>query len=248
MVIVDERVGSKDLAEPLMEMGLDVEVMALPFSDICFEGRGDNDVPVFVGVELKKLPDLISSLRSGRLSGHQLPGLLGTFDFHFLLVEGTWRPDAKGRITTPRRYSQWSTLPGMNVAEMEKRVLTLELMGGLRVRHTGSRPVTLHFIANLYRWFNDQSMDRHTSHLTPHTAHGFLPLSDFRQTVMRLPGIGMKASKAVEDYFNANLQDAVNATVADWAEILTVDKQGRPKRLGTKTAQRIVNFCRGIKS
>ena len=38
-----------------------------------------------------KLPDLVSSLRTGRLSGHQLPGLVSSFDFSYLLVEGTWR-------------------------------------------------------------------------------------------------------------------------------------------------------------
>jgi ERCC4-type nuclease len=136
----------------------------------------------------------------------------------------------------------------MNISEMEKRLLTLELMGGMRVRHTSSRDVTLHYLANLYRWFTDSAMDRHTSHLTPHTTHSFLPLSDFRQTVMRFPNIGVRTSKAVEDYFSANLQDAVNASVADWAEIITFDKQGKPRRFGAKAAQAVFNFCRGIKS
>jgi ERCC4-type nuclease len=227
-------------------MGIDVALTTLEFADIAFEGQGDNDASVFVGIELKKLPDLISSLRTGRLSGHQLPGLAASYDYRWLLVEGTWRPDAKGRITTPRRYSQWAALPGMAVAEMEKRVLTLELMGGLRVRHTSSRACTLHFIASLYRWFTDGAMDRHTSHLAPHTAHSFLPLSDFRQTVMRFPHIGLAASKSVEDYFGANLREACLASVADWAEIVVYDKKGF-KRLGMTVALAITQFIRGQK-
>jgi ERCC4-type nuclease len=246
MLLVDERIGSCDLADPLREMGLDVEVTALPFADIAFAGRGNDDAPIFIGIELKKLPDLISSLRTGRLSGHQLPGLLAGFDHVYLLVEGTWKPNAKGLITVPRGY-RWATLPGMPVSEMEKRLTTLDLLGGMRIRHCSSRAVTLHFIANLYRWFNDKSMDRHSTHMVPHTAHSFIPLSDFRQTVMRFPHIGLAASKAVADYFSSNLQEAVNAPAADWAEIITFDKSGKPRRLGTKAAIDITRFCRGEK-
>lgn len=228
-------------------MGIEVETTTLDYSDCCFEGRGNDDQPVFVGIELKKLPDLVSSLRTGRLSGHQLPGLKAAFDFAYLLVEGHWKPDAKGHITTQRR-GMWAALPGMPVSEMEKRLTTLDLLGGLRVRHSSSRACTLHFIANLYRWWNDKSMDRHATHLVPHTAHGFLPLSDFRQTVMTFPHIGLKASKAVEDYFGGDLYAAVTSSADDWAEVITFDKQGKPRRLGAKAALAIWKFCRGDKS
>lgn len=256
MLLVDSRIGSADLATPLRDMGLDVETTTLEFSDVMFEGRGDNDASVLIGIELKKLPDLVSSLRTGRLSGHQLPGLTGPdkrFDWAWLLVEGYWRTNTRGLVTVekwnPRtRKTEWVPLHGnLSTAEMEKRVHTLELMGGIHTRYANTRNDTLHFITNLYRWWTDRTMDDHQSHLTPHTAHSFLPLSDFRQTVMRFPSIGLKASKAVEDYFSANLQDAVNAPVADWAEIITLDKQGKPRRLGTKVAQNIVNFCKGEK-
>lgn len=256
MILVDARIGSMDLADPLRDMGLDVETTTLAFSDVCFNGRGDNDVPVFIGIELKKLPDLVSSLRTGRLSGHQAPGLVGkdgAFIKAWLLIEGHWRTNKSGLVTVEKfnvrkRRMEWVPLQGnMTTSEMEKRVHTLGLMCGLHTRYTNTRNDTLHFIANLYRWWSDESMDRHTSHLTPHTAHSFLPLSDFRQAVMKWPHIGLKASKAVEDYFDASITDAANASVADWAEIITFDKQGKPRRLGNKAAQNIVNFVRGEK-
>lgn len=254
MILVDSRIGSADLAEPLADMGLPVETTTLDYSDICFEGRGDDDRRVGIGIELKKLPDLVSSLRTGRLSGHQVPGLSGpdkVFDYAWVLIEGHYRPSANGVIEVPkpkRRFKQdeWVELPGrMTLAEMEKRVTTLELLCGLHIRYTSSRANTLHFLANLYRWWTDRAMDQHTSHLTPHTAHSFLPLSDFRQTVMRFPNVGLKASRAVEEYFDGSLRDAVNASVNDWAEIVTIDKTGKPRRLGTKAAQNIVEFCNG---
>lgn len=248
MLLIDSRVGSIDLAEPLSAMGLPVEITELSYADVAFMGHGDDDMMVAIGIELKKLPDLMSSLRTGRLSGHQLPGLLAAYDHVVLLIEGVWAPDAQGRITVPRRWGKaYTVLPGMPVSEMEKRVTTLDFCGGMRVRHTPSRAVTLHVIANAYRWWTD-GKERHQSHLTPHTAHSFLPLSDFRQTVMKFPSIGMAASKGVEDYFSGNLQAAVMASVEDWAEILTFDKSGKPRRLGMKTALNIWRFCRGEKS
>jgi ERCC4-type nuclease len=239
-------------------MGLDVETTTLEFSDVCFNGRGDNDVPVFIGIELKKLPDLVSSLRTGRISGHQGPGLTGEnspFQRAWLLVEGEYRTSSRGLLTVPRfnvrmRKTEWAPLHGsMTTAEMEKRVHSLELCGGLHTRFTNTRNDTLHFIANLYRWWTDTTMDRHDSHLAPHTPQGFITLSDFRQTVMvKFPHIGRAASKAVEDYFGASLQDACNASAADWAEIVTFTKEGKPRRLGAKAAADITQFVRGKKS
>jgi ERCC4-type nuclease len=251
MILVDSRVGSVDLADPLRDMGLPVEVTQLTFGDVCFEGRGNNDKPVLVGVELKKLSDLVSSLRTGRLSGHQVPGMIGpdgAYDFAWIVVEGTWRVGASGVIETPHRFGGWKSLPGkMTGSEMEKRLLTLEMLCGLHIRFTTNRAATLHCLATLFRWWNDQSMDRHSTHLVEHTSHGFLPLSEFRQVVKRLPGVGLQASLAAETWFGGNLITAFNAPAEEWAEIFTVDKKGNPRRLGTKTGERIVAFLKGEK-
>ena len=81
MIWVDSRIGSKDLAAPLTRLGLPAELTTLPFGDIAFEGQGDDRGPLTVGIEFKVLTDLVQSLRSGRLVGHQVPGL-----------RQTWRP------------------------------------------------------------------------------------------------------------------------------------------------------------
>lgn len=248
MLLVDERIGSADLAPALADMGLPVEVTHLEFGDVAFTGRGNEDAAVEVGIELKKLPDLVTSLRDGRLSGHQVPGLCATYDYRWLLIEGTFKPGDRGEVLVPQRRGIWAPLKGgMTVAELEKRVLSLQLLRGLHVRHSSARLTTLHFLASLYRWFTDRSMDDHTTHLLEHQAEGFLEVNDFRSVVKKLPHIGHKVSLAVEQYFEGSLEAAFAGTVEDWADIVTFDKQGRPKRLGRTAAQDIKRFIRGEK-
>lgn len=257
MLFVDDRVGSNDLYAPLQSTGLPVEMLRMEFGDFAFVGRGNDDHPVNIGVERKRLSDLVQSLRSGRLSGHQLPGLLGpmgAYDRAWLVVEGLYRVDRLGRVLVKQKHkgarlrqAQWVPLPGgMLASELEKRVLTLELCGGCHVRYTNSPEDTVHFLRNLYTWWTDQTLDRHTTHLAPHTAAaGLVALSDFRECVRAFPGVGTRTSLAVETHFGGNLRRAVNAPAHEWATITTLDKRGKPRRLGMVVAERIVNFCTG---
>ena len=250
MILVDRRIGSKDLLAPLIKLGLDAELTELSFGDVAFEGKGQHNTSVDIGIELKCLPDLISSLRTGRLAGHQMPGLLKTYEYTWLVIEGTWRPDRKGEVALLRNRGwhsrTWQPLHGrMTVSEMEKQVLTLELCGGLHVRYTNNRRATLEFISTLFRWWTDKSMSKHQSHLAVHVPQGFSPISDFRQVVSRFPGIGLKTSLAVERHFHASLDRACTADVDEWAAIETKDDKGKPRRVGIKVAEGVVKFCRG---
>lgn len=248
MLLVDSRIGSEDLCVPLAAMGLPAELTHLEFADVAFEGKGPGGRPRWVGIELKKLGDLVGSLRSGRLSGHQLPGLVAQYDFSWLLVEGQWKTSSTGHLTVYRgKQRGWSPLPGnMTVAEMEKQVLTLELCGGLHTRYTNSRNDTLHFIANLYRWFTDKAMDKHHSHMASHTPNSFIKVSKFRDAVRKYPGIDLKWSLAVEQYFRASLRRATNASAEEWAGIEVVGDKGT-RRLGLSVGRQIEAFCTGGK-
>lgn len=244
-LIVDDRVGSADLAEPLRRTGLPVKLARLEFGDVAFVGRGADRTTLDIGVELKTLGDLVGSLRSGRLAGHQLPGLRQTYDYAWVLVEGLWRHGAGGEIVWSRGGRRgWSPLPGgMTASELEKQLLTLELCGGLHVRHTTTRRDTLRVIGALYRWWVDTPLDHHTSHLALHEPPSLVPLSEFRQAVCRWPGIGRKTSLAVEQHFQGSIRAAACADIEEWAAITTLDERGHARRLGPKDAQKIVNFC-----
>jgi ERCC4-type nuclease len=255
MLFVDDRTGSKELYAPLCSTGLPVEMVRMDYADFAFLGRGVGGHPLNIGIERKRLSDLVDSLRSGRLSGHQLPGLLGpngAYDHAWLVVEGQYRIDAQGRIlvrgkASARHRKQWVLLPGgMPASEMEKHVLTLELCAGCHVRYTNSPEDTVHFLTHLYRWFTDKDFDQHMTHLAPQRTQGAIALSGFREVVSRFPGVGVRTSLAVETHFGGSLVRAVTASVHQWAEVTTLDRAGKPRRLGTTTASKIVNFLSGV--
>ena len=249
MILVDSRVGSGDLLKPLQAAGVEAELATLEFGDVCFEGKGTGGEPLQIGVELKKLNDLIGSLRSGRLTGHQLPGLRKTYDHVWLLVEGQWRSDDRGIITHYQGPARgWVTTPGkMRASELEKQLLSLELCGGVHVRHTNRRPDTVRCLATLYRWWTDVALDGHTSHLAPHNPGAIIAVSDFRQAVMAWPGVGRKASLAFEQEFGASIWRVVNAHWTEWAEVKTLDDNGKERRFGEAAAKKLHTFISGGK-
>ena len=238
-VLVDRRIGSKDLLEPLRKLGLVAELTELEFGDVAFVGKGEKGTPLDIGIELKRLGDLIGSLRDGRLAGHQLPGLLKTYEHTWLLVEGAWRSGAHGELLAPRRGRGWVTPPGrMSAHELTKQLLTLELRGGLHVEHTTTRTDTLHFLVALYHWWTDVTLDDHRSHLAIHRPPTLAPIGQFRETVTTLPGIGLRTSLAVRKHFRS-LRRAFAAPVKEWAAIIQ-ETEDRKVRFGEKRAARVV--------
>jgi ERCC4-type nuclease len=76
VLFVDPRSGSKELVRPLTKAGLPVDASTqLEAGDLFFVGRGDKGAATTIGIEHKKVADLIASLRTGRLQGVQLPGM-----------------------------------------------------------------------------------------------------------------------------------------------------------------------------
>lgn len=254
MLRIDYRAGSKDLVKPLQKLLGEENVYMtsspkeMPDGDVAFEGLGIGGDPVRIGVEFKKLGEMITCCRDGRFAGDQLPGLTGPkkiYDYAWLLIEspsGGWRANDAGFVSTyqgPRRG--WVPVPGrMRASEFEKHLLTFAVCGGVYVQHTDSRDATCRFLVNLYRWWTDVALDAHTSHLAVHTPSLLGEVSGFREAVMKWPGIGLKVSRDVEEMFNGSIRQACQAQTEEWAEITT---NGR--RLGFPTAQRIDRFLSG---
>ena len=109
MISVDYRIGSKELAAPLHQLGAQVAVKLLPFGDVCF--RGGSGGLRFIGIERKTVGDLLACICDNRFSGHQLPGLLDRYDIVYLLVEGPWRPDKRTGLLQSGHVWEFNT-PG----------------------------------------------------------------------------------------------------------------------------------------
>lgn len=252
MLLIDDRAGSKELAQPLEALGLPVELTRLQFGDVAFVGRGEKGSDVSIGIEFKQIGELVTSLRTERLQGFQLPGMRNEmgYDHCYLFFEGQWLYDKQGLLqrrsrTNPRLLKP---LPGkMTISELLKRLFVLHLVGGINPWPTLTRQDTLSSIRDLYRTWTDKALDQHKSHLGIYRAPSLLPMSDFRVTVSTFPGIMQKGSLAVEQAFGGNLAAAVTASVETWANIRTIDDGGKARRLGTAVAQRIWDHCHGSK-
>lgn len=240
MILIDDRVGSIDLADPLRRLNYaPVTVTRLTYADVAFIGRGIRGAPVHVGIELKRLEDLTSSLRSGRLPAHQNMGMSEVYDYRWLVVEGDYGVDRSGQMTVVGRFGkQRPTHAGMTLDEIEGRLLTLGIVTGLHLRHTAHRWQTLRFIGRLYRWWTDRDLDAHASHLVEQTHTSPIRLDAFRELLRRLPGVGIATSKAAKEAFGSP-QAALSASVDEWAALKV-----KGKRLGRKAAETIVRFCR----
>lgn len=226
---------------PLEAMGLEVVETELPFGDIAFDGLGNGGKTVTVGIEFKKLEELIGSLRSERIQGHQAPGMQD-YDFRWLMIEGEVHYDKQGRLL--KRVGKHDFIPlkgGMGIGELKKRVLGLHLHWGLNPIWSRNRRESLMEIQVLYRTWTDKPMDEHTSHLGIYQPAAILPVSPFRQAVSGplFPGISLRKSLAVEKAFSGSLRKAANASAETWAKIAVIDKNGDTKRLGMTTAEKI---------
>lgn len=249
MLLVDDRAGSQDLIKPLLALGLPVESTRLDFGDLMFLGRGEKGADIAVGIEHKKVADLVQSLNNARLQGHQLPGMLTNYDRSWLVVEGDWHHDATGRVTMFAGKGSKRPLRGAPPAmELEKRLICLETRGGFRVRHCPARRDSIRFIAALYRYWTDKDLDQHRSHLALHAPDMdrtlAIPISDFRRIAAAVPGIGYRTSQAVEQHFDGSFRRMMLAGEKEWAEITTTDDKGKTRRLGVSRARTILEALR----
>jgi ERCC4-type nuclease len=246
VLLVDPRIGSRDLLLPLQRFGVPAELapVNLDAGDFCFVGRGVQDAVVTIGIELKETTDLLQSLRSGRFAGHQLPALLRTYDRAWLLTEGLWRVAESGILEVASRGGWVSAGHGRKptmARELEKWLLSVCLRGGLHHYHSQTRRQTVHWLSVLYHWWTDKSMDEHRAHLAFHQPDLDRALletpSTCRDALARLPGLGWSKSEAAASYFKDSLRNAVNADADEWQEV---------PGIGRKLAERIVRACQGV--
>jgi ERCC4-type nuclease len=230
MLYIDDRVGSKDLLSPLRNFGVPAELMRLEYGDFAFVGRGLQGVPMTIGIELKETRDLIKSLDTKRIAGHQLRGLLDTYDRAWLLTEGIWRASDEGILETfSAGWRAVSIGPKRVMArDIEKQILTLVIRGGISHHHCSTRTDTIRWLSVLYHWWCDKDMDEHKSHLAFHQPDLDRALletpSVCRLIAKELPGIGWEKSRAVEEYFGGSVIEMVNSPREKWSEIPGVGK------------------------
>jgi len=196
----------------------------LEFGDACFTGNGRHG-PVAVGIEVKKVHDALSCMTDGRFAGHQLPGLVKTYDSVWVILEGKFTVDfGTGLLLADggrRRGAMAHGIRRFMYRDLSNWQTSMEVCANIRFRRTTDRVETARFLADLHGWFGKPFGD-HKAHLALHTEAPdyaqFARPSLARMVAAQLPGVGYKKSLAVVQKFGT-VVEMVNASENEWSEI-----------------------------
>lgn len=239
---VDTRAGSGPLIPLLQRRGVkDVEPATLYAGDIAIDGNGPEGRPISVGIEYKKLGDMLQCIDNGRFVGHQLPAMLDTYEVPILLVEGIWRERSDGILEVPTGPTWKPIRTGAGSAMASTLVgflLTMELKVGIRVMRTGTTSQTVDWLYHMNRWWTSKEWEEHRAHLAFDNSQALALISRpslVRRVAGQLPGVGMGRSGPVARRFSSCV-DMVLASESEWQEI---------EGIGKGTARKVVAALNG---
>jgi len=251
-VLVSNAAGSKDLVlyPPLDTYGA---LCNLPSTDVSFVGNGP-DGPLLIGVEVKSLSDLLSSVDCGRLQATQIPKLLESHNICWLLIYGEYRCTSDGKLEeyklvnkskispTVRPYYKWCPVTVGQRREVPYGYLVSFLTGitdlGIHYDHVHDIAESAQWIGALARRWN-KPYNAHASFRTFDRSRSSMPLRpDLSRDTLAdaavyaaLPGIGWDRAISLAQAFSC-VDAFVAATPSSLAEVTTVSSNGRTTRLG----------------
>ena len=229
-IMVDDREGSKRLVT-YPALSSIATLCRLDYADVAFVGNGPSDEPVLVGVEVKSIHDLISSMSTGRLQATQLPGLLATYPVRWLLYYGGYRPGRDGRLETARGR-RWTPhrIGSRHVPYGYVESFLFDLVAvGVSVRHVEDEGTAVAWIACLHRWWSKEWSRHKGLHKFDNSREvslmpGMTDDVHFRASVAsKFPGLGFERAVAAARHFDS-VSTMVNATAEDWQRVPGVGK------------------------
>lgn len=249
-LLVDYRVGSKDLYPSLLRLGVAAQLASPPlellFGDFCWIGHGPSG-DLEIGVERKNIYDFISSMRENRLSGHQVKGMVETYDVRYLLLEGEWTVDKDGGVWAQNKWKGWKKLePGKSRAvgygEMLGFISALVNQAGFNLIRSSGVEESAYWLKSLWSWWQKE-WDEHEAlgiggvggAFVGSKGRGGVKVVDVDggwELASRLPGLGLKRSKEVSRKFSTARGMARfigKAEVGEWEKMPGVGKDGAKK-------------------
>lgn len=235
----------------------------LSAGDFSFFGNGEAGL-VSIGIERKRISDLVSSIRSKRLSGFQLNELGREYDWAYLVVEGEYRCGKLGDLEEHRwngNRMDWRSMR-LLYREVDNYLTTIDHKAGtnsgnhIRIRRTCSPSETVAAVVDLYKWWQ-KGWNQHNSHEEIYDE--YIPAMNAtkgrytrrvagiaEKIAAQLPGVGNMAWD-IGKYFTSRYPEypvsaMSSAPVVEWADIdITVHgKDGDKKqKLGMKRAEKI---------
>lgn len=176
--------------------------------DFCFSGTGP-DGDCLIGVERKRIKDMLSSIRTGRLA-EQLVELVRHYEYSFLVLEGTFRTnwhsglleDKYGRDYSPV-YVGKSTFLGL---ELESALSSIMATTPVRYIRTRSERETVEWLVSLNHAFSkpwDQQLAKVTAIHQPEQYATIGKASTIRRVTNALSGLGWERSGTLEQSYKS---------------------------------------------
>lgn len=252
MILVDPRMGKFTKDEAMRKTFLRHLNMhlwkwhRLEFGDVAWLGNGPQG-KVWVGMELKRFNDLLSSITSGRLGGRQLIGMSRIYQYSYLVIQADhfFRKNKESGVIEERVGRGWRpvTLGTFFMwRSLIKYLTSVQIQGNVKLWFARNSEEVADIIDAVYSWFQAKWEDHSTFHVmdlggvpSPDFA-SLLPPTYTQQMASRLPGIGWDKSKKVEEHFGCMLEMA-GASEEEWMKI---------KGIGRKIAEQSRGILRGI--
>lgn len=224
MIFVDERTGSVELADAMQSRNLEPMITKLDYGDFAILAANGPNGPgtIDVGIERKTIRDMLQCIRTSRFSGHQLPGLLSTYEITWLVVEGNYRADVATGVLQEYRNPKVGGWVDLTLgssrfmhSELQRFLITLSTCTPLRVWHTRNQIETVIFIADLYQQLKVKEWHQHKSHKGIQTPELLGPmllrsrtkseLAELRRVraAMCLTGVGQGKAESVAKKFKS---------------------------------------------
>jgi ERCC4-type nuclease len=179
-----------------------------------------------VGVERKRLRDMLNSIRTGRFSGEQLPKLIDQYEYCYLILEGVWRSnwdtgeleEAHGTGWHPVRLSV--TGVAFVALELQSFLNTIALFTQVHVIRSAGERDTVDLVVGLERYYA-KPWAKHHGHIALHTPPHHVLLGKagtVRRVAAALDGVGWERSLVVAERFKS-VEAMVGAGVKDWMKL-----------------------------
>lgn len=230
MILIDDRKGSAELIreKSLREIS---ELTRLDFGDVMFTGNGKDGEVLSVGIEVKSVRDMVSSIATGRLQSTQIPGMQKLYDVSWILIHGEYRCGPQGQLQIVRRGKWWTCPIGRRPAPygyLESFLCTLAGMGML-VKTVHDMSQSAHWIACLHRWYqkpHDKHRGMHTfDHSKDIVRKPWMTEAFYRRAKVAsaLPGLGFERAVKAAQHFKS-INQMMSATPEDWVQIPGIGK------------------------
>lgn len=247
MILVDyrEKPGKRDkheLVELIRRFGVKAEKADLPFGDFAFEGF-DTKGPIAIGVERKRLHDMLNCIDDRRLVTHQRWGITQLYDERWLLIEGIWRShDPQDMLMEGNNKGEWwPCRPGgrsVLYSKLRRYLFSVARSGSfVDILYTRDMVQTAQDLTHLWHYYQKRDHMSHMCKQRMNIAQLAGRPALVRRWAEEIDGIGPKKAEAAAQLFKTPIALA-SSEIEEWLCIPNV---------GVRTAHDIMAQLEGRK-